>query len=66
MIDYVIGDEKTREKIRNMIVEEKLESDHHSIIVNIRRKIKETARAETRGIEKSEERTLDRRREEGI
>lgn len=35
MIDYVIGDEKTREKIRSMIVEENIESDHHSIIVNI-------------------------------
>lgn len=35
VIDYVSGDEKTREKIRSMIVEEKMKSDHHSIIVNI-------------------------------
>lgn len=35
VIDYVIRDEKTREKIRSMIVEEKMESDHYSIIINI-------------------------------
>lgn len=35
VIDYANRDEKTREKIRSMMVGEKIKSDHHLIIVKI-------------------------------
>lgn len=35
IINYVIGENKTREKTKSMVVGEKVESDHHPIIVNI-------------------------------
>lgn len=44
----MIGDEKTKEEIRSMVVRKKVVSDHDPIIVNIERK-KETARAKTKG-----------------
>lgn len=47
VIDYMIGDEKTREKIRSMVVRKKVVSDHEPIIANIERK--KTARAKTKG-----------------
>lgn len=48
VIDYVIEDEKKR----SMVVEEKLESDHNPIVVNIKRKEKRR-RGEARKEEKS-------------
>lgn len=38
MIDYVIESNRTKEKIRNMVVGEKIELDHHQIIVSIEEK----------------------------
>lgn len=38
VIDYATGDNKTREKVRSMVVGKRVKSDHHSIIVNIEEK----------------------------
>lgn len=35
VIDYVIGDEEKRKKVRRVEVEEKVDSDHHLIEVTI-------------------------------
>lgn len=37
VIDYVIGDERIREKMRRVVVEEKVDSDHHLIVVWVRK-----------------------------
>ncbi|XP_043280376.1 uncharacterized protein [Venturia canescens] len=37
VIDYVIGDERTRGKVRNVIVEDRVESDHQPLVVTIRK-----------------------------
>lgn len=36
MIDYVMGDEEMREKIGSMRVEDKMDSDHHPVVVWIK------------------------------
>lgn len=33
MIDYVVGDEELREKVWDIRVEDKMDSDHHSVVV---------------------------------
>lgn len=38
MIDYVIESGRTMEKIRSMVVRERIELDHHPIIVSIEEK----------------------------
>lgn len=38
VINYVIGENKTREKTKSMVVGERIESDHYPIIVNIEEK----------------------------
>lgn len=38
VIDYAIEDARTREKVRSMMVEKKVKSDHHPIVVNTERK----------------------------
>lgn len=36
MIDYVLGDERAREEIDSLVVEGRIDSDHHPIVVWIR------------------------------
>lgn len=37
-IDYALGDARTRETVRSMMVGEKIKSDHQPNVVNIERK----------------------------
>lgn len=56
MIDYVIGDERIREEMRRVVVEEKIDSDHHPIVVWVRKR---------REIGKGEERVGEEKEAEG-
>lgn len=50
MIDYVVGDEEVRERIRKLEVEGRVDSDHHPLVVTIEGG-KEVRRKKVRGEE---------------
>lgn len=41
MIDYIIGERETKERIKKMRVGDMVESDHHSLEIRIRKKRRE-------------------------
>ncbi|XP_076656039.1 uncharacterized protein LOC143360794 [Halictus rubicundus] len=44
VIDYVIGDKRTREGIESMVIEERVESDHLSVVLTMKKGQKEKER----------------------
>ncbi|KAI4472670.1 hypothetical protein M0802_016592 [Mischocyttarus mexicanus] len=49
VIDYVLADEVSRKEIKSMIVEDRVESDHHPLVVTVRGVGREVGRRQRRG-----------------
>lgn len=65
VIDYVLGNEDTREKVERMEVGDRIESDHHSVVVWLRGEGWEEGEGEGGKEKKGEVEEIRRKREGG-
>lgn len=55
VIDYVLGDERTRERVEELKVETRIDSDHYPITVEVKGEEKGRTRGKRKGREEEEE-----------